>query len=86
MAISGDIMRMPGLPKRPAAVNMDIDEDGKISLILTVNPVGRPSKEAWSDNEYCVLATQIGNWLNPCSVYFLILFFAFFVNSTPSPP
>ncbi len=30
MAISGDIMRMPGLPKRPAAVNMDIDEDGKI--------------------------------------------------------
>ena len=49
--------------------------DGIISLILTVNPVGRPSKEAWSDNEYCVLATQIGNWLNPCSVYFLILFF-----------
>ena len=30
VAISGDIMRMPGLPKRPAAVNMDIDEDGKI--------------------------------------------------------
>ena len=28
--ISGDIMRMPGLPKRPAAVNMYIDEDGKI--------------------------------------------------------
>lgn len=30
VAISGDIMRMPGLPKQPAAVNMDIDEDGKI--------------------------------------------------------
>lgn len=30
VAISGDIMRMPGLPKRPAAVNMDIDSDGKI--------------------------------------------------------
>ena len=30
VAISGDIMRMRGLPKRPAAVNMDIDEDGKI--------------------------------------------------------
>lgn len=30
VAISGDIMRMPGLPKRPAAVNMDIDENGKI--------------------------------------------------------
>ena len=30
VAISGDIMRMPGLPKRPASVNMDIDEDGKI--------------------------------------------------------
>lgn len=30
VAISGDIMRMPGLPKAPAAVNMDIDENGKI--------------------------------------------------------
>lgn len=30
VAISGDIMRMPGLPKVPAAVNMDIDENGKI--------------------------------------------------------
>lgn len=30
VAISGDIMRMPGLPKVPAAVNMDIDEEGKI--------------------------------------------------------
>lgn len=30
VAISGDIMRMPGLPKFPAAVNMDIDENGKI--------------------------------------------------------
>ena len=30
VAISGDMMRITGLPKRPAAVNMDIDEDGKI--------------------------------------------------------
>ena len=30
VAISGDIMRMPGLPKVPAAVNMDIDEEGTI--------------------------------------------------------
>ena len=30
VAISGDIMRMPGLPKVPAAVNMDIDEAGTI--------------------------------------------------------
>ena len=30
VAICGDIMRMPGLPKKPAAINMDIDEDGKI--------------------------------------------------------
>ncbi len=30
VAISGDIMRMPGLPKVPAAANMDIDEDGTI--------------------------------------------------------
>lgn len=31
VAISGNIMRMPGLPKVPAAVHMDIDEDGKIT-------------------------------------------------------
>ena len=31
VAISGSIMRMPGLPKTPAAVNMDIDDDGKIT-------------------------------------------------------
>ncbi len=30
VAISGNIMRMPGLPKVPAANNMDIDENGKI--------------------------------------------------------
>ena len=30
VAIAGDIMRMPGLPKVPAAVNMDIAEDGTI--------------------------------------------------------
>ena len=30
VAISGDIMRMSGLPKVPAAVNMDIDEEGTI--------------------------------------------------------
>ena len=30
VAIAGDIMRMPGLPKVPAAVNMDIDEEGTI--------------------------------------------------------
>ena len=31
VAICGDIMRMPGLPKVPAAVNMDIDAEGKIT-------------------------------------------------------
>lgn len=31
VAISGSIMRMPGLPKTPAAVNMDIDDSGKIT-------------------------------------------------------
>ena len=30
VAISGDIMRMPGLPKVPGAVGMDIDENGTI--------------------------------------------------------
>ena len=30
VAICGDIMRMPGLPKVPAANNMDIKEDGEI--------------------------------------------------------
>lgn len=29
--ICGDIMTMPGLPKTPAAVNIDVDDDGKIT-------------------------------------------------------
>lgn len=28
VALTGDMMTMPGLPKRPAAMDMDIDEDG----------------------------------------------------------
>lgn len=31
VAITGDIMTMPGLPKVPAAENIDVDKDGKIS-------------------------------------------------------
>ena len=31
VALAGDIMTMPGLPKRPAAENIDIDDDGNIS-------------------------------------------------------
>lgn len=31
VAITGDIMTMPGLPKQPAANNMDITSDGKIT-------------------------------------------------------
>lgn len=31
VVLLGDIMTMPGLPKTPAAVNMDITEDGKIT-------------------------------------------------------
>lgn len=30
VALTGDIMTMPGLPKRPAAENIDVDENGKI--------------------------------------------------------
>jgi len=29
VCLTGDIMTMPGLPKSPAALNMDVDEDGK---------------------------------------------------------
>ncbi|MCM2983082.1 formate--tetrahydrofolate ligase [Niallia circulans] len=29
VALTGDVMTMPGLPKTPAALNMDVDEDGK---------------------------------------------------------
>ena len=32
--ITGDILTMPGLPKRPAACNMDIDADGKITRAI----------------------------------------------------
>ncbi len=31
VALAGNMMTMPGLPKEPAAVNMTIDDDGKIT-------------------------------------------------------
>jgi formate--tetrahydrofolate ligase len=31
VALTGDIMTMPGLPKAPAAQEIDVDETGKIS-------------------------------------------------------
>ena len=31
VALTGDIMTMPGLPKVPAAERIDVDETGKIS-------------------------------------------------------
>ena len=31
VALTGDIMTMPGLPKAPAAEKIDVDENGKIS-------------------------------------------------------
>ena len=31
VALTGDIMTMPGLPKSPAALRIDVDEDGRIS-------------------------------------------------------
>ena len=31
VALTGDVMTMPGLPEHPAALNMDIDDDGKAS-------------------------------------------------------
>jgi formate--tetrahydrofolate ligase len=31
VALTGDIMRMPGLPRVPAATGMDIDGDGTIT-------------------------------------------------------
>lgn len=31
VALTGDIMTMPGLPKSPAALNIDVDENGRIT-------------------------------------------------------
>ena len=31
VALTGDIMTMPGLPKKPAAEGIDVDEDGRIT-------------------------------------------------------
>ena len=31
VALTGDIMTMPGLPKAPAAEKIDVDADGRIS-------------------------------------------------------
>ncbi len=34
VALTGNIMTMPGLPKVPAAERIDVDENGKISGLL----------------------------------------------------
>lgn len=34
VCLTGDIMTMPGLPKQPAALKMDIDEDGKAKGLM----------------------------------------------------
>jgi len=31
VALTGNIMTMPGLPKKPAAENIDVDASGKIT-------------------------------------------------------
>ena len=31
VAMTGDILTMPGLPKHPAALDMDVDDNGKIT-------------------------------------------------------
>ena len=31
VALTGNIMTMPGLPKKPAAENIDVDETGRIT-------------------------------------------------------
>ena len=31
VAVCGDIMTMPGLPKQPSAERIDIDDDGRVS-------------------------------------------------------
>jgi formate--tetrahydrofolate ligase len=31
VAVCGDIMTMPGLPKVPSAVKIDLDENGKVT-------------------------------------------------------
>jgi formate--tetrahydrofolate ligase len=31
VALTGNVLTMPGLPKHPAALDMDISDDGKIS-------------------------------------------------------
>jgi len=32
VCLAGDVMTMPGLPKRPAALDVDVSEDGEIYL------------------------------------------------------
>ena len=31
VALTGDVLTMPGLPKHPAAIDMDIKKDGEIT-------------------------------------------------------
>jgi len=52
---------------------------------LSVKPLGAPSSVALSENEYCVLAMQMGSPPKPRSVSCFICFFASGLKVTPSP-
>ena len=36
VVLTGDVMTMPGLPKVPAAVNVDVDENGKMTFTTEI--------------------------------------------------
>ncbi|MCW3745622.1 formate--tetrahydrofolate ligase [Enterococcus gallinarum] len=36
VALTGTVMTMPGLPKKPAALNMDVDADGNVSGLFNL--------------------------------------------------
>ena len=48
VALTGNIMTMPGLPKHPAAENIDVDETGKMyGPVLTSKPLCRRGIGFW---------------------------------------
>ena len=60
VALTGDIMTMPGLPKVTAAEKIDVDEDGKITG-LYMWPRLHPPQKSWADSTDILHRTQTRN-------------------------
>src|ERR1700704_5431195 len=83
-----EILGRPGISiMLPAIATMKpAPAEREASLILSVQPVGAPGSLGLSENEYCVLAMQTGNWENDQSLNCCSFALALSLKATPAAP